>query len=147
MGRRQPRQGRRHDRGDALPGPCRVPRLERGADAEGAWVSGAATSPDGPSVHRYSAGTWTPHTLGASIQGIRQRTPGDVWAVGRTAGTGDAGGLAYAARYDGSAWHTVTPPQAQGEQGRLVAVLPLAADDASCTTRAARGGWSSPPRA
>jgi hypothetical protein len=113
-----------------VPAPPALRTIEAlDADAEGAWVSGAATSPDGPSVHRYSAGTWTPHTLGASIQGIRQRTPGDVWAVGRTAGAGDAGGLAYAARYDGSAWHTVTPPQAQGEQGRLVAVLPLAADD------------------
>ncbi|MFB4312231.1 hypothetical protein [Actinomadura sp. GTD37] len=98
-------------------------------DAAGAWVSGIPASDGGASVHRWADGGWTPHTLGASIQGVRQRTPGDVWAVGRTPEAGGAPERGFAARFDGSAWHTVTPPQAAGKEGRLVAVLPLAADD------------------
>ncbi|TDB98424.1 hypothetical protein [Actinomadura sp. 7K534] len=98
------------------------------AGAQDTWVAGMPVSPDDPSVYRHSAGTWVPHTLGASIQGVRQRTPGDVWAVGRIATAGGQG-LAYAARFDGFTWRTVTPPQAAGKKGRLVAVLPLAADD------------------
>ncbi|MEU8801737.1 hypothetical protein [Spirillospora sp. NPDC048819] len=106
------------------------------ADGEGAWVSGMPVTPDDPSVYRYESGAWVPHTLGASIQGIRQRTPGDVWAVGRTADSG----LAYAARFDGTAWTTMTPPQAVGKKGRLVAVLPLAPDDVWIT------GFTDSPR-
>ncbi|TDC89372.1 hypothetical protein [Actinomadura sp. 7K507] len=95
------------------------------ADEAGAWVSGLPAAAGDPSVYRHESGAWIPHTLGATIQGIEQRTPDDVWAVGRT----NDGGHAYAARYDGTTWHTMTPPQVEGKRGRLVSVLPLAADD------------------
>ncbi|MFI0353495.1 hypothetical protein [Actinomadura sp. 9N407] len=98
-------------------------------DAAGAWLGGEAALHGGTSVYRWADGTWTPHALDAVIQGVRQRAADDVWAVGRVPKGGGAPERGYAARFDGTTWHTMTPPQVQGKGGRLVAVLPLAADD------------------
>lgn len=99
------------------------------ADAAGVWVAGMPLASGDPSVYQLKDGQWYSHAVGATIQGIGQRTPTDVWAVGRVADEADETGRPYAARFDGSTWHTVTPPQILGKEGRLVAVLPLAADD------------------
>ncbi|MFV2176593.1 hypothetical protein ACFHW2_19135 [Actinomadura sp. LOL_016] len=98
------------------------------ADAAGAWVAGRAdTAHHGSALYRWSGTAWTAHAVGATnIVDVRQRAPGDVWAVGTTTPYDDE---AYAARYDGSAWHDMTPPQLAGEEAGLSAVLPLAADD------------------
>ncbi|MEW2352623.1 hypothetical protein [Spirillospora sp. NPDC029432] len=97
-------------------------------DAAGAWIAGTPAA-GGASVYRWADGAWTPHAPGAVIQGIRQRAADDVWAVGRVPEGGGAPERGFAARFDGTTWHTVTPPQVRGKGGRLVAVLPLAADD------------------
>ncbi|MBO2463708.1 hypothetical protein [Actinomadura violacea] len=97
------------------------------AGPAGVWIAGAPKQQAGPSVYRWADGTWTPQAPDATIQAVGQRTADDVWAVGAK---GQGG---YAARYDGSAWHDMTPPQMQGQPGRLVAVLPLAAGDVWAT--------------
>lgn len=112
-----------------LPEPDGLGCLEAlDADAAGAWVAGRAdTAHRGSALYRWSGTGWTPHAVGATnIVDVRQRAPGDVWAVGTTTPHDDE---AYAARYDGSAWHDMTPPQLAGEEAGLTAVLPLAADD------------------
>ncbi|QKG27550.1 hypothetical protein [Actinomadura verrucosospora] len=105
------------------------------ADEQGAWLAGTANSQvNGSPVYRWK-GTWVPYSLPASISGLRERTPDDVWAVGT-----DADGAPYAARYDGSSWRTATPPQPAGMQGRLLSVLPLGPDDVWATGYTTAGG-------
>ncbi|MFI0353494.1 hypothetical protein [Actinomadura sp. 9N407] len=105
------------------------------ADAAGAWAAGEPRSVSGgPSLFRWVDGTWTPQDLGsASINTVRQRVAGDVWAVGET-GANEG----YAARYDGTSWSTVTPPQMA--RGELHSVLPLADDDVWVTGSVWRNG-------
>lgn len=120
-----------------LPMPSTLKLVEAlDADGQDAWIAGSATTAGAPTVYRYSGGSLTPHSPGASIQSIKQRTATDVWAVGRTTEEENA----YVGRYDGTTWHTMTPPQVQGERGRIVAVLPLAADDVWVTGYVYRNG-------
>lgn len=98
------------------------------ADAAGAWVAGRTLDGrNGAGVYRMANGSWTPHDAGAAdLVDIRQRAPDDVWAVGRKTPYDH---VAHAARFDGSAWHDMTPPQLRGEDAGLTSVLPRAADD------------------
>ncbi|MFB4302694.1 hypothetical protein [Actinomadura sp. NTSP31] len=95
------------------------------ADGAGAWAAGYADRAHGGSaVYRWS-GAWTPEDTGAmDVRAIRQRAPDDVWAVGAEAAPYGEGRF-YAARFDGSTWHNMTPPQLAGQSGRITGVLPL----------------------
>jgi hypothetical protein len=100
------------------------------ADETGAWAAGFADRAHGGSaVYRRSGGTWKPQDTGAmDVRAVRQRTPDDVWAVGAKPDRFDSEQV-YVTRYDGSAWHDMTPPQIAGTHGVLTGVLPLAAGD------------------
>ncbi|MER6811914.1 hypothetical protein ABT299_21815 [Spirillospora sp. NPDC000708] len=99
------------------------------ADQQGAWLAGTANARyNGSPVYRWNGLAWIPYSLAATVSGLSERTPDDVWAVGA-----DADGAPYAARYDGSSWRTVTPPQLANARGTLLSVLPLGPDDVWAT--------------
>ncbi|MEU9019617.1 hypothetical protein [Actinomadura sp. NPDC048394] len=158
-----------HDRSDG--GGCGTPYLARlsggaweelsaplltcfyalDADGAGAWAAGYADRAHGGSaVYRWTGGIWRPQDTGAvEVRAIRQRTPDDVWAVGAEPDLYGEGRF-YAARFDGSAWHDMTPPQLAGRYGRLTGVLPLGADDVWAVSDAGAhhwdgSAWQSPP--
>ncbi|WP_433235522.1 hypothetical protein [Actinomadura nitritigenes] len=88
------------------------------ADQQGAWLAGTANAGyNGSPVYRWNGLAWIPYSLAATISGLSERTPDDVWATGYITVGEQRVDRSY--HWDGTAWQEAAAPDGAHFGGAL----------------------------